>query len=213
VGLRAVEEDETDYPELFDDVKKQLKVNYLDQDRLAPRARKLTEKALVAVENMVDEIYIENSDLESPHAMVHVAGKVMPVSLSRITNLDQAIQVLKDITTFIASNYQGKRTVNDIRLYMMNGFLSGLDPHTQVFNPKAFRILGPHRGRDLRRRDVRRQPEGNADREEGPEGTPAERAGFKNKDKIVKIGEESTVNMDVTEAVQKIRARSTRRSS
>src|SRR3954471_24404970 len=39
------------------------------------------------------------------------------------------------------------------------------------------------------------------------EGTPASKAGLKAKDKIVKIGEESTINMALDEAVQRLRGK------
>src|SRR5262245_60214492 len=83
----TVEDDDPDYPQLFDDVESNLKRNYLDQDRVGPRARKLTERALSMLENMVDEIYVENSDPDNPHLRVHVGDKVKVVPMTRIANL------------------------------------------------------------------------------------------------------------------------------
>src|SRR5262245_21325170 len=74
------DDDDPDYPGLFDDVAHYLKQYYLDQDRLSPRARKLTEKALSAIENAVDEIYVENSDPDDPHVVVHVENVSKPIS-------------------------------------------------------------------------------------------------------------------------------------
>src|SRR6185503_2168713 len=202
----TVEDDDPDYPRLFEDVEHKLKIHYLDQDRVSPRARKLTERALSMLENMVDEIYVENSDPTNPHVIVHVGNKAKPISLARITNLDEAIDVLKDLDEFFKANYHGKHSLNDIRYYEMNGFLSGLDPHTQVFNPKGFRDFSVHIEGEIYGVGMYvGSVKGTLTVKNVLPGTPAERAGFKRNDRIVKIGEESTVNMDVNEAVKKIR--------
>ncbi len=200
------DDEDPDYPQLYEDVAQYLRQHYLDQDRLDPRARKLTEKALSAMENMVDEIWVENSDPDNPFVVVHVGDKSKVLSLAKVTNLNEAIEALRDLTQFIKASYHGKRTINDIRYFAVNGFLSGLDPHTQVFNPKAFQEFSVHiKGRIFGVGMYVGTTKGVLTVKKVLKGTPAEKAGFKRGDRIVKIGEESTVNMDVNEAVKKIR--------
>jgi carboxyl-terminal processing protease len=202
----TADDDDPDYPRLFDDVERHLKQHYLDQERIGPRARKLTEKALSSVENMIDEIYVENSDPDNPHVVVHVGGKSKVLSLARIGNVDQGIEALKDLSDFFKANYHGKRSLNDIRHYAMNGFLSGLDPHTQVFDAKGFRDFSVHiEGEIFGVGMYVGATKGVLTVKKVLKGTPAERAGFKRGDRIAKIGDESTVNMAVDEAVRKIR--------
>lgn len=203
---RADTEEDPDFPELFENVKDHLGKFYIDQERIAPRARKLTEKALSTLENMVDEVYVDNSEPDDPHVVVHVGGKSKAVSLARIGELDDGIAALTDLTEFLRANYRGKHTLNDIRYYAVNGFLSALDPHTQVFNPKAFRDFSVHiEGEIFGVGMYVGSSKGILIVRKVLKGTPAERAGFQRADRIVKIGEESTVNMDVNEAVRKIR--------
>ncbi len=204
----AVEEEDPDYPELFDDVERQLRDYYLDQDRVGPRARTLTEKALVAMEYAIDEVYVENSDPQNPHVVVHVGDKSKVISLAQIVKLDQAVETLKDVTEFVRKNYRGKLSANKIRFYVVNGFLSGLDPHTQVFSPETFRDFSVHiEGEIFGVGMYVGSSKGQLVVRNVLDGTPAKRAGFKRGDRILKIGEESTVNMDVGDAVQKIRGK------
>src|SRR5882672_1682682 len=200
------DDEDPDYPLLYTDVASALRSYYLDQDRLDPEARKLTAKALTAMEYMVDEIWVENSDPDNPFVVFHVGEKSKVLNLAKVSNLNDAIETLKDLTQFIKANYHGKRSINDIRYYAINGFLSGLDPHTVVFNPKAFQDFSVHiKGRIFGVGMYVGSNKGDLTVRKVLKDTPAERAGFKRADKIIKIGEESTVNMDVNEAVKKIR--------
>ena len=190
--------------ELFGTLARSLDRVYLDPERVEPQS--LMRKALAALENAVDEIYVDNSDPEKPYVWVHINSKVQGFRVSTVDNLLDAVNMLESLFTFIKRNYRGEMGFGDIQYAVANGFLSGLDPHTMVFSRKAFADFSVHIegeiygvGMYVGTRD------GKLKVIEVLKGTPAARAKFKKGDVIVKIGDESTINMGVKEAVDKIR--------
>lgn len=203
-GARERTAKDPDYPELFQTVAVVLKQAYLDLDRVNPRA--LMDRAFAALENAVDEIYVDGSEATRPYVAVHLESKVQVFNLDHVKSLDDAVRMLENVFLFIKANYRGDEELNEIRYAAINGFLSGLDPHTLVFSPKAFKDFSVHIegeiygvGMYVGSRD------GKLVVLEVLKDTPAHRAGFKKGDLIAKVGDESTINMTVTEAVDKIR--------
>ena len=86
--------------------------------------------------------------------------------------------------------------------------LSTLDPHSVLLKPESFDEVklttkGEFGGLGI----VISIRDGSLTVMSPIDGTPASKAGIKAKDKIVKIGEESTVNMGLDEAVQRLRGK------
>jgi len=193
-----------DYPGLFKELSRFLKHYYLDLDRIDARA--LMEKAFSSIENSVDEIYVANSDSANPLVTVHVDSKPQTFNLDQVKTLDDAVKMLENIFDFIKTNYNGETSLNEIRYAAANGFLMGIDPHTLVFSPEDFKDFSVHIegeicgvGMYVGTRD------GKLTVIEVLKKTPAASAGFQKADTIAKIGDESTINMTVSEAVNKIR--------
>jgi carboxyl-terminal processing protease len=193
-----------DYQRLFRDVASHLSRYYLDLSRL--NARALVGKAFSAIEAAVDEIYVDNSDPTSPVVTVHIGDKSQVFDLTSVSDLDDCVRLLESVLDLIKKHYKGETPLNEIRYAAINGFLSGLDPHTLVFSPEDFKDFSVHIegeicgvGMYVGSRD------GKLTVIEVLKGTPAQKAGFKKQDQIVKIGDESTINMTVNEAVDKIR--------
>ena len=94
----------------------------------------------------------------------------------------------------------------DVEYAAVNGMLSTLDPHSVLLKPEFYREMklttkGEFGGLGF----VIQMNEGNLTVVKVLPKTPAFRAGIKSDDQIKKIGEESTVNMDLNEAVSKLR--------
>src|SRR5215813_7571926 len=88
----------------------------------------------------------------------------------------------------------------------VNGMLSTLDPHSVLLKPEMYREMklqtkGEFGGLGF----VIQMKEGNLTVVRVLPKTPAYKAGIRKDDTIQKIGEESTVNMDLNEAVSKLR--------
>lgn len=195
---------EPDSPQLFRQVASALETHYLDPSRIRPR--ELTERAFAGLENAVDEIYVDYSEETKPYAAVHLESKVQVFNLDSVSALDSAVRLLENVFVFVRNNYRGEQELNEMRYAAANGFLSGLDPHTMVFSPKAFQefsvtIKGEIYGIGM----LVGSRDGKLTVIEVLKDTPAARAGFRKGDLIVKIGDESAINMTVPEAVDKIR--------
>ncbi len=199
----AVEE----YPEIFDDLGPHLRRYYWDPRRFQPRRQ--LERALTSLENSADEIYVAFTGPDKNRARVHVGEFSHVSSLSQVTSLDSAFRTLKRIFEFLERHYDGETALEDIRIATVNGFLTGLDPHTVVFSKKAFEEFYVHIEGEIFGVGmlVGLRGDGQLTVIEVLKDTPAARAGFRNGDLIAKIGEESTVNMSTTEAVKRIRGK------
>jgi len=210
-GLAQSEGDpEPQYEQLFSDLNFFLKRYYLDLSRAqgSTDARYLLRRALTSLENSADEVYIDDSDPENPHITIHIGDRVITRTLTNVKTLVHASATLTDIfNNFLQKYYDDENEpLNEVRYATANGLLSGLDPHTLVFSPKAFKDFYVHiEGEIFGVGMLVGVRKGKLHVIQVLNDTPAKRAGFQNGDTIAKIGDESTINMTVNEAVQKIR--------
>ncbi|MAQ18378.1 MAG: peptidase S41 [Sandaracinus sp.] len=114
----------------------------------------------------------------------------------------------KDVFGFLQSELASEEDIElrDIEYAAVNGMLRTLDPHTILLTPDVFEEMqmstrGEFGGlgivisiRDGHLTVIRPMP-----------GTPAARAGLERMDRIVKINDESTLNMPLNEAVDRLR--------
>jgi carboxyl-terminal processing protease len=203
-AARNEKEESPDFPGLFEEVARYLNLYYLDLDRI--NARPLIEKAFLAIENVADDLYVENEEPGNPLIAVHANSKSQVFNLTSIEGLDDAVRMLENVFDFLKRNYQGEQPLNEIRYAAMNGFLTGIDPHTLVLSPEAFKDFSVHiEGEIYGVGMLVGSREGKLTVITILPDTPAARAGFKKGDSITKIDDESTINMTVNEAVEKIR--------
>ena len=121
----------------------------------------------------------------------------------------ESVELIEKVFYFLSNYYIGEKPLNDIRYSAANNYLSGIDPHTLVFTPQryeqfAVQIQGEIFGVGMM---VGTDDTGKLQVKQVLKNTPAQKAGFKRDDIISKINDESTVNMTVQEAVQKIRGK------
>jgi carboxyl-terminal processing protease len=116
-------------------------------------------------------------------------------------------QRFREVFDFLQRNLNDEDVeLRDIEYAAVNGMLRTLDPHTVLLTPDIFEEMqmstrGEFGGlgivisiRDGHLTVIRPMP-----------GTPAERAGLQRGDRIVKINDESTLNMPLSEAVDRLR--------
>ena len=194
-----------DFPLLFRMIDMHLKQSYLDLDRIEPAF--LVRRALASLELAADEIYVQNSDPDEPHVAIHVGDKVSVLPLETVKDRGDAVRMLEKVFDWLAIYYRGESSLNDLRYAAANGYLSGIDPHTLVFTPRSFEDFKEHIDGEIYGIGmlVGQNDEGRLQVRTVLKETPAFRAGFQRNDLITKIGDESTVNMSVPEAVQRIR--------
>ncbi len=180
-----------------------VKDNYVDPKRVKPK--EMMVNALEYVEKTVPDVMVEPS-ADNTKVKLNVNGKVREFDLSHVDSLWKMSFTLKDVFDYVAKNMRPMEDTRDIEYAAVNGMLSTLDPHSVLLRPEMYREMklttkGEFGGLGF----VIQMKEGNLTVVKVLPKTPAHRAGIKKDDQIRKIGEESTVNMDLNEAVSKLR--------
>ncbi|MGC4115176.1 MAG: MXAN_5808 family serine peptidase [Myxococcales bacterium] len=184
-----------------------IKDNYYDPKRIQPR--KMLVQALDNVERQVAEIMVDG-DEKSPKLKVTVNKVSKEFDISGVDTFWRMSFALKDVFDFVNKNLsaQSKEDSRDIEYAAVNGMLSTLDPHSILLKPDYFKEMklqtkGEFGGLGF----IIQMKEGNLTVVRVLKGTPAQRAGIKSKDVIQRIGNESTVNMDLNDAVDRLRGK------
>jgi carboxyl-terminal processing protease len=176
---------------------------YVEPDRIKPK--EMLKESLSWLEKIIPEVQVSvNDKSEKIEILVDEASKV--VDFSKVRRLGELYNTLNDVLHFVNDNKHHEIKTEDIEFAAINGMLSQLDPHSVVFPPKDFDEFkigtsGKFGGLGM----VVGLRDGILTVISPIEGTPAFRAGLKSGDKIIAIDEDSTVNMSLQEAVNKLR--------
>ncbi|HET9450452.1 MAG TPA: MXAN_5808 family serine peptidase, partial [Aggregicoccus sp.] len=181
-----------------------VKDNYVDPKRVKPKEMMIA--SLEYVEKSVPDVLVEGN-AETGKLKLNVNGKQREFDISHVDSLWKMSFQLKDVFDFISKNMRPTtEDTRDIEYAAVNGMLSTLDPHSVLLRPELYREMklstkGEFGGLGF----VIQMREGNLTVVKVLPKTPAARAGIQKDDQIKTIGEESTVNMDLNEAVSKLR--------
>ncbi|MBT3879594.1 MAG: PDZ domain-containing protein [Candidatus Scalindua sp.] len=176
---------------------------YVEPDRIKPK--EMLKASLSWLERIIPEVQVNVDDKsEKIEILVDETSKV--VDISKIRRLGELYNTLNDVLHFVNDNKHHEIKTEDIEYAAINGMLSQLDPHSVVFPPKDFDEFkigtsGKFGGLGM----VVGLRDGILTVISPIEGTPAFRAGLKSGDKIIAIDEDSTINMSLQEAVNKLR--------
>jgi len=176
---------------------------YVEPDRIKPK--EMLKESLSWLERIIPEVQVSvNDKTEKIEILVDEASKV--VDFSKVRRLGELYNTLNEALHFVNDNKHHEIKTEDIEFAAINGMLSQLDPHSVVFPPKDFDEFkigtsGKFGGLGM----VVGLRDGILTVISPIEGTPAFRAGLKSGDKIIAIDEDSTVNMSLQEAVNKLR--------
>ncbi len=175
---------------------------YLDRDRIRPR--QMLEGALDQVQRRIPEILAQFEGTRTVLVTVDVASKRF--SLKDVDSLGGLKNTLQEILAFIDAHYTGDTERPEIEYSAIDGMLNTLDPHSSFLPPKAYSEFkigtrGEFGGLGI----VISVKDGDLTVIAPLDGTPAAKAGIKSGDKIVQIGDESAINMSLTDAVNRLR--------
>lgn len=191
--------------EVFAQTLQYLSKNYYDTEALNPR--ELLKEALLGVSRNVPEVVVDYPE-KGNNFILEVNGAKKKIAIPKMDDPTDFHPAIQEAFGFIARHYDGETALEDIQYVSINGMLKSLDPHSALLPPKIFK-------------EFKTQTEG----EFGGIGiviglkddeltviaplpnTPAGQAGLRTKDKIVQIGEEATINMSLTEAVERLRGK------
>ncbi|HLL56210.1 MAG TPA: MXAN_5808 family serine peptidase [Myxococcaceae bacterium] len=180
-----------------------VKDNYVDPKRVKPKEMMIS--ALEYVEKTVPDVIVDGS-ADTGKLKVTVGNKVQNFDISHVDSLWKMSFLMKDVFRFINENMRPMEDTRDVEYAAVNGMLSKLDPHSVLLRPELYREMklttkGEFGGLGF----VIQMKEGNLTVVRVLPKTPAAMKGIKKDDQIKRIGEESTVNMDLNEAVSKLR--------
>lgn len=119
-----------------------------------------------------------------------------------------SIRTMAEVYGQIKANYFETKPDDDILEGAMKGMVGHLDPHSEYLNVKDYHDIEEHTTGEFGGLGMEIGSEDGFIKVIAPiEDTPAERAGVKSGDFIVKINQESTRGLTVTEAVKKMRGK------
>ncbi len=189
--------------EAVNETLRMIRDKYVDPDRVRPKEMLLS--ALNYVQRDVAQVIVSNDDPNEVTVRVETAEKKF-----RIDNVQAPWDVagrLREIFAFLQQNLRGSEVdLREVEYAACNGMLHTLDPHSVFLSPEAYREMnvstsGAFGGlgivisiRDQQLTVMNPMPD-----------TPAGRAGLKRLDRIIKINNESTLNMPLEDAVRRLR--------
>jgi carboxyl-terminal processing protease len=184
-----------------------IRSNYVDPSRAD--ARKMLLSAMDEVERALPSLIsdpLTQANGDTRGLRLQVGGKVREFDLTRVVDLYTMNWRLLDVFEFVAPLVPQNIDSRDIEYAAVNGLLRTLDPHSVLLEPRLYQEMkmgtsGRFGGLGI----VIGAKEGHIEIQSVMEGTPAEKAGLKGKDRIVQIGAESTMNMSLMEAVNRLR--------
>ena len=182
-----------------------IRENYVDPDRVKPYDMFLA--ALDYIEKTVPEVIVDTSSVPD-FVTVSVGDARRQFEVHGLDQLWEVTMALRDIFRFMQGHLTTSTKPRDIEYAAINGMLSTLDPHSILLKPESFDEVklstkGEFGGLGI----VISIRDGRLTIMSPIEGTPATRVGLKAKDVIARIGEESTVNMSLEEAVNRLRGK------
>lgn len=181
-----------------------IQVGYVDPERIDHAA--MLDAALVGVEKRVPDVVLR---AEGHGTALHVSvGSYSTVLTVQPADSFPALEdTLRRVATLLEAHVDAKEVpLPEIEYAMINGMLSTLDPHSVFLPPESAKKMEEDNDGEFGGLGITIQTiKGEIMVEYPLEDTPAFRAGIKAGDRILKIEGESTLNMDLDDAVSKMR--------
>ena len=185
---------------------------YFDRSRVDPK--RMLVGALDFLQRDVPEVLVDRfPEREPKQVTVKVNGEQKVFSVERVDSPWSLSVAIKDIFAFIEPRLRPVATKDrarhmvDIEMTATNGMLYTLDPHSILLDVDSFKDMrtttqGKFGGLGI---VIEMDRKGRITVKKPMPDTPAIRIGLKAKDHIVRINNESTMNMTLQEAVDRLR--------
>lgn len=188
---------------IFSDVLQRVRDTYVDPSRVRPHQMVLG--GLEALQEQVPEVLVHLQD-DGQRLILQVGAYQRSFDLSGVRSLHTLYRKMKAVVSFVEHHIRRKEDLRAIEYACINGVLSTLDPHSVLWDPQTYREMkvgtrGAFGGLGI----VISIRKGILTVISPIDGTPAAKAGVRAGDRIVRIDSESTVNMTLTEAVNRLR--------
>jgi carboxyl-terminal processing protease len=178
---------------------------YVDPARIDPK--RMIVGALEAVEKTVAEVMVQG-DAASGKLSLTVGAAEQEIDISQVRSFWEVRTVLGRAMEFVQANLVAHEDLKEIEYAAANGMLSTLDPHSILLEPRFYQEMQLQtRGEFGGLGFVIQMRNGDLTVVKVLKNTPAQRAGIRGRDVITKIEEQSTVNMDLQDAVDRLRGK------
>ncbi|MBI3610547.1 MAG: S41 family peptidase [Nitrospirae bacterium] len=135
-----------------------------------------------------------------------MVGKGLRSALSAEAETYEELKIFAEVLSVIQKNYVEESKSRDLVYGAIRGMLNTLDPHSAFMSPEAYKEMQVDTRGEFGGLGIQIGIKDNRLTVIAPiEGTPADRAGIHAGDFIIKVNEESTKEMTLMEAVQKMR--------
>ena len=135
-----------------------------------------------------------------------MVGKGLRDAFSAETETYEELKIFAEVLSLIQKNYVEESKGKDLVYGAIRGMLNALDPHSAFMPPEMYKEMQLDTKGEFGGLGIQIGIKDNRLTVIAPiEGTPAERAGIKAGDFIIKVDEDSTKEMTLMEAVQKMR--------
>ncbi len=180
-----------------------IKEKYVDPSKIS--AEKMFEDALGGIQDNIAEVIVREK--KSGFKEIIVASAKM-VTETDVKDLDELQSRLSKILVFVKKNATSELKDVDLEVNAIKGILDNFDPHSILLSPELYNETTVNTqgsfgglGIIIALRDAKLTIIAPID------DTPAYRAGLKAGDHIMKIEDESTINMTLSEAVDRMRGK------
>lgn len=177
-------------------------VQYVDPERVDYDA--MFSGALSAVEKLVPEVLLR---MEDQRLHVQVDDYTTVLQVRKLDSGDALSAELKRVAQILEDHLRGDEIpFDEVEYALANGMLSTLDPHTVLMPPENARKMEEDNEGQFGGLGISiKVHEGQLMIEYPMEGTPAWKAKLQPRDVIVAIDGEGTINMNIDDAVEKMR--------
>lgn len=174
---------------------------YVDPSRI--KAGAMFEASLNQVQRAIPEILVKCEKPVFCSVTVDQATRRFKYPAADLQSMGSR---LRDVLRFMGMHVNKDTDKRDIEFAAIDGLLNELDPHSNFLTPDTYREFrvgteGEFGGLGI----VIGLKDGRLTVTAPLEGTPAWKAGVRAGDRIVQINDESTINMTLTEAVERLR--------
>lgn len=189
--------------EAVNETLKYIRDRYVDPDRVRPRDMLLN--ALDHIQRDVAQVIVLPQS--NGEVLIRVETQEKRIRVDNVLGPWDVAARLREVFGFLQKNLEGSDVdLRSIEYAAANGILRTLDPHSTFLSPEAYKEMNlstsGHFGglgivisiRDQLLTIIRPMPD-----------TPAGRAGLKRNDRVMKINNESTLNMPLDDAVRRLR--------
>lgn len=183
-----------------------IKNSYLDKSKI--KIEDLFSEALNAIQEEIPESVLAY-DKAAKRVNVQIYNQTFAIPVKRMKDIIDIVNVLRQIYALFEKNYipEPPLEINELEYIAVNGILKKLDPHSYAFTPRDFEEFnnsteGSFGGLGI---VIGKNDDNELTIISPIQGTPATRAGLEANDVIVQINDESTINMPLDKAVERMR--------